>query len=55
MQGAGRILCDNLEGWGGVEGGGWEAEEGGDICILMTDPRCCMGRNQHILKQSSSN
>ena len=29
-------LCDNLEGWdGGREGG--EAQEGGDVCIVMTD------------------
>ena len=25
-------LCDNLEGWDG-EGGGWEVQEGGGICI----------------------
>ena len=31
------MLCDNLEGWGGV-GSGREVEEGGDICISMADP-----------------
>ena len=30
------MLCDNLEGWNGV-GGGREVQQGGDICILMTD------------------
>ena len=30
------MLCDNLEEWDGV-GGGKEVEEGGDICIPMTD------------------
>ena len=25
------MLCDDLEGWNGVEG--WEAQKGGDICI----------------------
>ena len=29
-------LCDNLEGWDG-EGDGREAQEGGDMGILMTD------------------
>ena len=28
------MLCDSLEGWDG-EGGGREAQEGGDICIPM--------------------
>lgn len=31
------VLCDNLEGWDGLEGGR-ESQEGGDICILMADP-----------------
>ena len=31
------MLCDNLEEWDGV-GGEREAQEGGDICILMADP-----------------
>ena len=30
------MLCDDLEGWGGVGGGG-EILEGGDICIPMAD------------------
>ena len=29
-------LCDNLEGWDG-KGGGREVQEGGDICVPMTD------------------
>ena len=29
-------LCDNLEEWNG-EGGGSEAEQGGDICIPVAD------------------
>ena len=29
-------LCDNLEGWAGVESGR-EVLEGGDICIPMAD------------------
>ena len=31
-----RMLCDNLQGWDGVEGGR-EAQEGGDIYIPMAD------------------
>ena len=30
------MLCDNLEGWGGGEGGR-EVQDAGDICILMAD------------------
>ena len=30
------MLCDNLEGWDGVEGGK-EVQEGGDMCISMAD------------------
>ena len=33
-------LCDNPEGWTGVEGGR-EVQRGGDICFLMADSRCC--------------
>ena len=29
-------LCDNLEGWDGVGGGG-RFKEGGDICIPKAD------------------
>ena len=44
------MLCDNLEGWDGVEGRR-EVQEGGDICILMVDSRV-YDRNQHnIIKQ----
>ena len=35
-QGAQTVLCDNLEEWDRV-GGGKEVQEGGDICISMTD------------------
>ena len=43
------MLCDNLEGCDGMEGGR-EGHQGGDICMLM------YGRNQHnIVKQLSSN
>ena len=34
------MLCDDLEGWDG-ELGGREAQEGGDICILIADLHCC--------------
>ena len=30
------VICDNIEGWDGVEGER-EVQEGGDICIPMTD------------------
>ena len=30
------MLCDNPEGWDGVEGGK-EVQEGGDICIRRAD------------------
>ena len=36
VQGTQTGLCDNLEGWEG-EGGGREAQEGGDTCIPMAD------------------
>ena len=36
MQGALPRLCENLEGWDGV-GGAMEFQEGGDMCIPMTD------------------
>ena len=41
-------LCNSLEGWDGV-GGGKKAEEGGDICIPMTDPCWCMAKTNTIL------
>ena len=30
------MLCDNLEGWNGMEGG-MEVQEGGDVCISVAD------------------
>ena len=30
------MLCDNVEGWDGVEGER-EVQEGGDLCIPMVD------------------
>ena len=30
-------------GWGE----GTEAQEGGDVCIIMADSHCCYGRNEH--------
>ena len=35
------VLCDNLEGWAGVEGGR-EVQEGGHICKFMVDSCSCM-------------
>ena len=34
----GTLLCDDLEGWKV----GRRAPEGGDICKLMADSRCCV-------------
>ena len=34
------MLCDDLEGWDGV--GFREAQEGGDVFILLADSRCCI-------------
>ena len=34
------MLCDDLERWGG--GGGREEQEGGNMCTLMADSRCCV-------------
>ena len=49
------LLWDNLEGCDGV-GGGWEAQEGRDICISAADSQLLYGRNQHnIIKQLSFN
>ena len=31
------MLCDILKGWDGV-GGGKKAQEGGNICMPMSDP-----------------
>ena len=35
------MLCNILEKWDGAEGGK-EVQEGGDICILISDSHCCM-------------
>ena len=42
------MLCDNLVGWDGV-GGGREVQEGGDICISMTDSCCYLAETNTIL------
>ena len=42
------MLCDHLEGLGGV-GGGREIHEGGDLCILMVDSHCCMAETNITL------
>ena len=42
------VLSDDLEGWDGVWGGR-KSQEGGDICILMTDSLCCMAAANTIL------
>ena len=34
------VLCDDLEGKDGV-GDGMQAQEAGDICILIADSHCC--------------
>ena len=41
-------LCDNLQGWDGVEAGK-EVLEGGDICIPMADSCWCMVETNTIL------
>ena len=41
------MLCDNLEGQDGV-GGGKEVEEGGDICIPVSDSCCYMAETNTI-------
>ena len=45
-------LCDNLGRWDGVGGGGREVGEGGDICISMADPCCCMTETNTILQSN---
>ena len=42
------VLCDSLEGRGGV-GGGREVQEVGDICILMADSCWCVAETNTIL------
>ena len=41
-------LCNNLEGWDG-EDGGREGQEGGDICIPMSDSCCCLAEANTVL------
>ena len=41
------VLCDNPEGWEGARAG--MAQEGGDICILLSDSCCCMAEANTIL------
>ena len=36
------MFCDNLEGKDRGQWGGHKAHGGGDICVLGTDPHCCM-------------
>ena len=45
------MLCDNLEGWDGVGGGG-KGQEGGDICIAMADSWWCMVETNTILQSN---
>ena len=40
------MVCDDLEGWD--EGGGREVQEGGDICIPVTDSRCAAKTNTKL-------
>ena len=35
---------------GGMRGGGREAQEEGDICILMADSHCCTAETNTIFK-----
>ena len=42
------MLCDNLQGWDGVRGGG-EVQEGGHICVLVADSCCCVEEAYTIL------
>ena len=43
------VLCDNLEGWDGVGGGG-EVQEGGDMC--MADSCWCMAEMNTTLQSN---
>ena len=44
------MLCDNLEGWGGVRSERQVQE--GDICILMADSRQCMAETNTTLSSN---
>lgn len=47
------MFCDDLEGW---DKGRGEAQEGGDMCKIMTNLHCCMAENQqNTVKQFSPN
>ena len=41
------MLCDDLEGWDGA--GKREAEEQGNICIIMADSPCCKAETNTTL------
>ena len=41
-------ICNNLEGWDGVEGGR-EFQEGGDVCTPVADSYGCMAETSTIL------
>ena len=43
------VLCDDLEGW---DGGGRDAEEGGDICIHIADALCCTAETNTTLQSN---
>ena len=43
------VLSGDPEVW---KGGGREAPEGGDICTLMADSRCCMAEANIILESN---
>ena len=45
-----QVLCDNLEGWGGVRSERQVQE--GDICILMADSRQCMAETNTTLSSN---
>ena len=47
------MLCVDLEGWDGAWGGR-EAQEGGDICIIMTDLHCCTAETNTTLESNFS-
>ena len=40
------VPCDDLEGW---DGGGSEAQEEEDICILRADSHCCAAETNTTL------
>ena len=40
------VICDDLQAW---IGGGWEAQERGDICIPTADSHCCTAETNATL------